>query len=560
MLNMQNVKDIEITEGNVRTIHDKDSRLIWGRLAYDTKYAGDTYQQTYSGKNLFDYNANRYEWHASVVATSELYSVECTAPQSSYVFILVPNSSDLLGKTATLCAKDVASNTSGRGGRIVIYQSSSSSLSSISSTAILNINGTGELKDTFTFPNTFDTGKDCFVVGLYAANVYSGVQAGEKTTYKYLQLEVNSASTNFEPYTGGIPAPNPDYPQDVQVVSGEQTVTISDGGGQSATYKVDLTGKNIIDGSYDRITSFTRCTGEKSGNGFKITSTGQSGAVYATIPVPNYNEFLEKTVTLSYDGIGSNVNVSCYYLASDGKTPSSSYLSNISSGTSFTFPSSIPAGSTGVCLVFYSSVNNNTTYNNIQLELGSSPTPYEPHYDYELCKIGDYQDYIYKSGDDWYVHKECGKVVFDGTEAWNGGTSTGSPTYLYAYTVDLDSLNLYSARQAFCSHFSIWPNQLATGTEVSYPCLSVVTPTAATYAHIRLMIPLAIAANTNALRTWLGSHNTNLYYVLATSTDTKITDATLIGQLNAVHEWLTRYGYSSNVTGNLPLIINQTNL
>lgn len=178
----------------------------------------------------------------------------------------------------------------------------------------------------------------------------------------------------------------------------------------------------------------------------------------------------------------------------------------------------------------------------------------------ELCKIGDYQDYIYKSGDDWYVHKECGKAVFDGTESWSGGTSSGSPTYLYAYTVALDSLNLYSARQAFCSHFTIAPNQLATATEVSYPCMSVVTPSAETYAHIRLMIPLTIAASTSALRTWLGSHNTILYYVLATSTDTKITDATLIGQLNAVHEWLTRYGYSSNVTGNLPIIIDRTNL
>ena len=178
----------------------------------------------------------------------------------------------------------------------------------------------------------------------------------------------------------------------------------------------------------------------------------------------------------------------------------------------------------------------------------------------ELCKIGNYQDYIYKSGEDWYVHKKCGKAVFDGTESWSGGASTGSPTYLYAYTAALDSLSLYSARQAFCSHFTMASNMLATGTSVSYPCMSVVTPSAGTYAHIRLMIPLATAANINGLKTWLSSHNTNLYYVLATETDTKITDATLIGQLNNVHEWLTRYGYNATVTGNLPLIVNRTNL
>ena len=212
-------------------------------------------------------------------------------------------------------------------------------------------------------------------------------------------------------------------------------------------------------------------------------------------------------------------------------------------------------------------------FQNIQLETGSQATSYEPYTggipapspsypmlisvvtgaqtvtigdgvssedftislsSIELCKIGDYQDDIYRSGDDWYVHKEVGKAIFNGTESWSGGTSTGSPTYLYAYTAALDSLSLYSARQAFCSHFSIWPNQLATGTSVTYPCMSVVTPSAGTYAHIRLMIPLTIAGDIAGLKTWLSSHNTNLYYVLATPTDTQITDATLVGQLEAL--------------------------
>ena len=36
----------------------------------------------------------------------------------------------------------------------------------------------------------------------------------------------------------------------------------------------------------------------------------------------------------------------------------------------------------------------------------------------ELCKIGDYQDYFYKSGSKWYLHKEIEKVVLDGSEEW----------------------------------------------------------------------------------------------------------------------------------------------
>ena len=36
----------------------------------------------------------------------------------------------------------------------------------------------------------------------------------------------------------------------------------------------------------------------------------------------------------------------------------------------------------------------------------------------ELCKIGDYQDYIYKDSDKWYKHGVIGKVVLDGSETW----------------------------------------------------------------------------------------------------------------------------------------------
>ena len=69
------------------------------------------------------------------------------------------------------------------------------------------------------------------------------------------------------------------------------------------------------------------------------------------------------------------------------------------------------------------------------------------------------------------------------------------------------------------------------------------------------------AVNTLELfKTWLDANELEVYYPLATPTDTKITDVTLIGQLNAVHEWLTRYGYNATVSGNLPIIIDRTNL
>lgn len=46
-------------------------------------------------------------------------------------------------------------------------------------------------------------------------------------------------------------------------------------------------------------------------------------------------------------------------------------------------------------------------------------------------------------------------------------------------------------------------------------------------------------------KTWLSTHNTTVYYVLAEPTTTEITNATLISQLNALYEF---YVNSSTVS------------
>lgn len=44
-----------------------------------------------------------------------------------------------------------------------------------------------------------------------------------------LMLEEGDTATDYEPYTGGIPSPNPDYPQEIKNVTGDKIVSISDG-------------------------------------------------------------------------------------------------------------------------------------------------------------------------------------------------------------------------------------------------------------------------------------------------------------------------------------------
>ena len=60
------------------------------------------------------------------------------------------------------------------------------------------------------------------------------------------------------------------------------------------------------------------------------------------------------------------------------------------------------------------------------------------------------------------------------------------------------------------------------------------------------------------LNTWLSTHNTIVYYVLATPTNEEITDTTLIGQLNAIENAVSYDTQTNIVQENYsePFIIN----
>lgn len=179
----------------------------------------------------------------------------------------------------------------------------------------------------------------------------------------------------------------------------------------------------------------------------------------------------------------------------------------------------------------------------------------------ELCKIGDYQDYIYKSGDDWYVHKEVGKLTLSGSvdESWGVGNSTGSPDCLYCTSAILDSLSLSTGGiqiWAKCSHFTNAGKGLTSGITDNISEFTIGTST----SRLRILVRKEIATNKATWDSWLSTNNPIIYYSLATPTDTKITDQTLIGQLESVNQWATRYGYTESVQGNLPIILSKATI
>lgn len=175
----------------------------------------------------------------------------------------------------------------------------------------------------------------------------------------------------------------------------------------------------------------------------------------------------------------------------------------------------------------------------------------------ELCKIGIYQDYIYKSGGKWYVHKECGKAVFDGTESWTKVAMQYSDGYVTSIS-DIEPApgSASSARPFMSSFFKATTANESWATQVGSSSMSRNSS-----KNVRFSKGEAKnSGDLDAWRAWVSSVSLTIYYPLADSIDTEIIGQTLITQLEAVARWMTRYGYNATVSGNLPIIIDRTAL
>lgn len=391
-MDMQNVSNLQIPEGEVRTIHDKDNRLLWGRVNYNVRYAGDTFQQSYSGKNLL-----RLEGTTSQGITS---TYDRATGVLSFAGTISSTWSNL---TTTMTGFNIPAGT-------LTFSIDHALPYSITVRPYYGSTNAGD--KTITSGNTsisFTTTSTTTRILVFISLLSSGTSIDE--TLK-LQLESGSSATSFEPYVGGIPSPNPDYPQAIQTVTGEQTVTVSDGVHSEA------------------------------------------------------------------------------------------------------FP----------------------------ISLGST----------ELCKIGDYQDYIYKGDDGWYVHKEVGANSINVSE----GTlrDYANADYLsVTKPTDYRGYGSYDYYPMLCSHAVVGESPSGGWNSVNGIGGAWVGA-----ERPRVWIGFENGTTLETMRSTLSG--AKMYYQLATPTDTKITDTTLISQLEAADQWLTRYGYNYTVSGSLPIIINRTNL
>lgn len=497
----------------------------------DVKMYGDTFQQAYSGKNLFDKSLYIGAYQSGYTELYDGIKVATTVGRSltAYSAIQIPNSDSLLGKTVTLkIGSKIPSNNGSK--NVVVYQSKGAA--SVYGQPIATLyEDTSQA--TFTFPASYTDDSTCFAILFYC----NSANVDDYTEYKNIQLEVGSTATSYEPYVGGTASPNPDYPQDVNVVKGKQTVQV--------------TGKNLFDldtavtqwespqgtvytspAYVDGVVTVSWTVGA---NGRRLMAGFKPNLVAGTTYTLSAEVFLSGTNANSYVSMGS---ISSWGNIDVGEKDKWLIISK-------TFVATAEDVSDSRMLIQAANTGNTLKFKNVQLEQGSATT-YEPYQgasytvrlgSLELCKIGNYQDYIYKSGDDWYVHKETGKVVFDGSENWNYNNVN------QVFGGSLEALfPLRTTTNPYCNNFI--GQTTATYNQVLNKHISLQSTT--TEGSQRVLVKdLDIEQSFVAFKTWLSSHNTTLYYPLATATDTKITNADLVSDLNALWNALSYDGQTN---------------
>lgn len=166
----------------------------------------------------------------------------------------------------------------------------------------------------------------------------------------------------------------------------------------------------------------------------------------------------------------------------------------------------------------------NSELENMQFEAGSVATSYSDYFDpIEFCRIATAYDYIHRDGEDFYIHREIGKYVFDGSETYvrngtyNFQTNTPFADYLKSSIED---------NMAISDKFIYFAN---SGGSIStlLPDLNFAFSQDKTRAQFRYD---AIASPTD-FKAWMEDNQLTVYYVLLNPTEEKITNEELISQL-----------------------------
>ena len=398
-------------------------------------------------------------------------------------------------------------------------------------TSIRNVNSPLILKSTFTATGT-EVITACFL--------YSGAGTTFNNYKVRVMLYKGTADLSWEKYTGGIPAPNPNFPMPIHTISGNNTICV--------------VGKNWLNNEMESGT--LNATGQPD-----TTSTG-------VIRTKNYSIVKPST---QYR-LSNDKNYACYIYEYDKDY---NFIKSYTGGAYQSSPVVITTDSNTKFIKVRGISNQSDLSVKYMLSEGSTAVDYEPYQgqsvliplgNIEYCKIGNYADRFFKNVIDdidysdtlilgaWYIKKNIGKVVLDENTIGINFVSSRTNTILVAKSIsDLLNVGNVNALDLYINRFvntAVYGNDI-DGVQHSQNTLyiSIDKSNLSTY-------------DVEGFKIWLGSNNVIVYYPLATPTYTQIT-GTLANELEYIYNQMLAYKGQTNISqinNDLPFIIDSTAL
>ena len=359
----------------------------------------------------------------------------------------------------------------------------------------------------------------------------------ETAVISEFMIEIDSTATSYEQFCGATASPNPEYPQAIKNVVGDVNVKIEnknlawDGWAEDFVSRINNTNRARIE-NYDN----RNCLFYNASAGYNEYDTKY---IFKT-------NFKDNTAyTFSFDIYTTQTRGNICIAYTDGSVYEPNNIT-VNSWQKLIL-SSNPEKTVKYLRTFYRDDSSRIDLDTFMVLEGvytaETIPSYVPHEEQnlpltlgtiELNKMDTAQDYFYKENNKWYKHEEILKTVFDGTEeGWNN-----------LYGQSLFSLSKY---------FDNNPFVVGNGLSNYYKYNSIQSGIDAGTAHGDFALQVSSGQyyhiffkNTNFItvadfKTWLSTHNTEVYFIRKNSIEIEITDTTLISQLNAIKEAMSYY-------------------
>lgn len=363
---------------------------------------------------------------------------------------------------------------------------------------------------------TYTTLKDVCYLGL---TFYAGVTVD---MLKNAMLNAGSTPLPWEPYTGGLPSPSPDYPQEIESA------------GSYGKIGIEVRGKNLINAD-EYYSQFKQSDGTYKAKTVTLNNIKIS-----------LSEFVGKKITLSVK-LTVGTNTTAVYLIYIGSERNRINGSTVTSGlTGKSTLTVTPVSNTDYFAITYGSGNGDVAFSELQLELGSVTTSYEPYHEPQSMDIatpnglpgipvasgGNYTD---TDGQQWIcdeidfgrgvyvqnikVSKSLNKLNWS---TWGVNKGANGITGFYTYNIDIPKIG------EAVSNITLYNKDIHGGKRAGI-CASTIKPTSMTPYMILCVHndTLSDVSSDNAaiqsFKEMLAKTDAYMMYVLATPIETPLT-------------------------------------